>query len=137
MFAHSDCPIELQQLNSKLRAMDVFMSSLRHQYAVEKVVIINDPAQPPVSSHLKKPLKSELPITAYSTNVDSLAFSVYDDMASLIQWGERPPISSRRSKRYIKQCRWTGNSIANSDPLPAAPMQIKKDTSPTRPTRRS
>lgn len=117
--------------------MDVFMSSLRHKYAVQNVVIIHDPAQPPISSHLKKSLKLQQHIAEYSSNVDSLAFSMYDDMASLIKWGERPPIASRRSKRYIKQCRWTGNKIANSDPLPVAPVQIKKDTSPTRPTRRS
>jgi hypothetical protein len=115
--------------------MDVFIASLRQQYAVENIVIINDPAHPSMSCHLKKLLTLEQSVTDSSTNADSLEFSTNDDMVRLITWGERPSTSS--SKRYIKQCRWTGNKIAKSDRLSAAQVQLKKDVSPTHPKRRA
>ena len=74
--------------------------------------------------------------------VHALTLSMYNDLANLMKCTKRLSVSSRRSKRYMKQCRWTGTSIdlvaiANSNRMSsAAPLHIKKDVSPSRPTRR-
>ena len=117
--------------------MDALLYSLLQDYAIENFVIIDDPAQLPTNSHSKKPTQEEFSIMEASNDVDFLVSSICNDMARLTKWGGK---SSRRSKQSIKQCRWSGsNSVMIHLPrnrLSAAPINIKKDVSPTRPTRR-
>ena len=132
---------KLRQLSTSIRnnfkAMESLLSSLRQQYDIENIIIIDDPAQLPTASPSKKPTQQVFSIMEASDDVDVLVSSVCDDMARLIKWGGK---SSRRSKQSIKQCRWSGsNSVMIHHPrnrLSTAPTNIKKDVSPTRPTRR-
>jgi hypothetical protein len=119
--------------------MDAILSSLCQHYAVENIVIVDDPAQLPVSSHSNNPTQVKLSIIEAPNCTAAFVSSIYDDMAQLIKWGEKSFSSSRKSKQYIKQCRWSGSNsvtIAPSRNRLAAPVNIKKDVSPTRPTRR-
>jgi hypothetical protein len=115
--------------------MDALLSSICHQYAVKTIVIIDDPARLPTTSHSKNSTQTELPIR------NRLTSSIHDDLAKLIKWGGALSPSSNKSKHYIKQCRWSGSSSSviitqDVNRHSAVPASVKKDVSPTRPTRR-
>ena len=118
--------------------MDAILSSLRNQYAVETFVVVEDPAQLPTTTNSTTSTDLRLSVKeASSCTVDRLVSSIQDDMTRLMRWGDKSSASSKSSKYYMKQCRWSSVTILHSkNRLSATPGNIKKDVSPTRPTRR-
>jgi hypothetical protein len=126
--------------------MDFYLSSLRRQYSVDSLIIINDGARLPVSSYtptlLPIPERAKsFPLQSSSKTLDgdswTTSLAAYTSTLSI---GEKVPTRRlSKAKRRCHPCRWsecssTVSTLSNHKLTPS--KLLNQDRSPTPPTRR-
>jgi hypothetical protein len=127
--------------------MEFYLSSLRRQYSVDSLILINDGARVPISSYtptlLPIPERAKsFPLQSSSKTLDGDSWTTsLADYTSTLTIGEKVPTRRlSKAKRRCHPCRWseysstTVSTLSNHKLTPS--KFLNHDRSPTPPTRR-